>query len=831
MARLFALSMDAPATLEALRVRHELLERLSRIQRSISHGAPLEEVFAAIAAGAAELLGDPVAGLRLVDEDDPTTMLLVASTGLSADQLAAVQRGTVGEGAGGRAIVDGAIVVLEDYAEQTGGIPQFGEFGVQNALAAPVRVNGSVVGSLTVASFEAGRRYDVVEQEILLALAEHAGLALLDASLIEGRERTVERQGEERFQALIRHSSDLIAIVNEEGAVSFATPSIGRVLGVAPEALVGSTLLAHIHPADRLRAATLLRTAAMRPGTMPASDWRLVPSGAQFQPRRWMHIEVLATNLLEHPSVGGIVINARDVTERVLAEKERRDRDALYRQIVDSTHDGVWMTDREDRTIFVNDALACMLGLSPEQVAGRRPAEFMDAPQARIVLAAMARRRSGISERYEAMLQRADGSPLHLAISATPMFEDGRFAGSLALCSDITELVETRGENAQLENRLRQAQELEMLGRLAGHVAHDFNQILAVILGYADLLRDRAPDERTREDVGRITEAADHGAALARQLVMFSRRDEGAPEILDLGAATRSVVDLVESTAPAGVTIKASTGEPLPVSIDPTKLRQVLMNLIDNAFDALGDGGCVVLATSEVAVERTGDDMPGDLRPGRYAELTIADDGMGMPAGVMARALEPAFTTKPSGSGTGLGLAIVHGAIQGAGGKITLRSVPGGGTTIRILLPRATAPAQPLYTACASIADAAPEPSAGAAATILLVEDDASVLDLTRRVLSEHGYAVVAAPDGERALAAMHEQDVDLLLSDQTMPDISGLELARKVCELRPGTPAIIMSGYVAEAGAQAPDGVVWLQKPFGAAGLLGSVRDALARA
>lgn len=812
--RLFERSLERPATLEALRVRHGLLERLSRIQRSISHGAPLEEVFAAIAAGASELLGDPVAGLRLVDEDDPTTMRLVASTGLTPEQLAQVAVGIVGEGAGGRAISQGTTVVVEDYTGSGDGIARFGEFGVQNALAAPVRCEGRVVGSLTVATFEPGRRYDVVEEEILAALAEHAGLALLDASLIDRRERQAERQGEERFRALVRHSSDLIAIVDEEGRVSFATPSVGRVLGVEVDALTGVTLLAHLHPGDRPQAAALLRTAASRPGTMPPDDWRLVPPGAQFQPQRWMHVEVLATNLLDHPAVGGIVLNARNVTERVRAEEQRRRQDARYRQIVDTTHDGVWMTDEDDRTVFVNGALASMLGRAPEDVVGRRPMEFMAPDQARIVRSAMERRRRGVHDRYEVELRRADGSPLHLSISGTPLTDEGRFTGALALCGDITELVRAREENAQLEARLHQAQELEMLGRLAGHVAHDFNQVLAVISGYAELLRRRT-DAGGLEDLARIVEAAEHGAALARQLVTFSRRDQGAPEVLDLAEALRAVARLVERTAPAGVAVDLRAGPPVPVVIDRTKLHQILMNLVDNAFDAMPDGGTVTLESAR--------------GPAGWAEVVVADTGTGMEPEVAARALEPAFTTKPSGRGTGLGLAIVHGAVQSAGGQVALRSAPGAGTRVELRFPLARTEAAEADGG--PVSDAAdPAAAIRSATTILLVEDDAAVLALTRRVLEDHGYTVIAAPDAARALEAVEGRDVDLLLTDQTMPGGSGIDLAREVSRRRPGTPAIVMSGYVAEAGAQRPSGIAWLQKPFGASTLLGSVRDALAR-
>jgi PAS domain S-box-containing protein len=819
----------AETTSTAIDTREALLERLSRIQRSISHGAPLEEVFGAIAAGAAELLGDPVAGLRVVDEDDPARMLLVANVGLTPEQVAEVRLGRVGEGAGGRAIIENAVVVLEDYPAATDGIARFGEFGVQNALAAPVRVEDVVVGSLTVASFEAGRRYGPVEQDVLSALAEHAGMALHDASVISRRERLVERKSEERFQALVEHSSDLIAIVDGDGVVAFATPSVSRALGLAPGALEGSTVLAHLHPADRPRAVTLLRAAAAGPGTMPAAEWRLVPADKPFDSRSWLHVEVVVTNLLDHPDVRGIVLNARDVTERVAAEQAQRDQDALYRQIVDTTHDGVWMTDRDERTIFVNDALARMLGSRPEEITGRRPTEFMDADQALVVAAAMERRRHGAHDRYEVTMRRADGSPLRLAISGTPLFEDDRFAGALALCSDITELVVAREEKAQLAAQLQHAQELEMLGRLAGQVAHDFNQVLAVILGYAGLLRAREPDARTTDDLERIVEAADHGAALARQLVMFSRRDGGDPEILDLADVTRATARLVMGAAPEGVAIVVDTGdEPLPVSIDPTKLRQVLMNLVDNAFDAMPDGGRLVLTTDEMVFTGRRAARADGLPPGHYVRLVVSDNGEGMSPDVMARAIEPAFTTKPAGQGTGLGLSIAHGAIRGAAGHLGLRETPGGGTTVEILLPRATDLPDPIA--------AEPEPAAAAVAgdpfeTILLVEDDASVLDLTARVLTEAGYSVVTATNGEDALAAAQERSVDLLLTDQTMPGGSGLELARRLGELRPGVPAVVMSGFAAGVSGLQPAGIDWLQKPFGADALLGAVRGALSRA
>ena len=824
-------------TVHGTREREGLLERLSRIQRSISHGAPLGEVFTAIALGAAELLGDPVAGLRLVDEDDPERVRLVASIGLTDEQWDQVREGRVGEGAGGRAIAEGTVVVVEDYPEAADGIARFGEFGVQNALAAPVRVEGRVVGSLTVASFESGRRYGLLEQEILAALAEHAGLALLDASIIDRRERRIERKGAERFHALMRHSSDLILVVDEQGEISFATPSVGRAFGVPSETLIGTTVLAHVHPGDRPHAAALLQAASGRVGTMPPADWRIVPAGAQFEPRSWIHVEALVTNLLDDPGVRGLVINARDITDRKRAEQARRHQDARYRQIVDTTHDGVWMTDRDERTVFVNRSLAKMLGLPPDEIVGRTPTEFMDAEQGAILSEATARRRQGVHERYELSMQRADGSPLHLMISATPIFGDDGYTGSLALCSDITELVEARSENAELETRLRQAQELETLGRLAGHVAHDFNQVLAVILGYATLLEGRAEDDSARESMRQIIDAAEHGAALAKQLVAFSRRAPSDPEILDLADFTEATARMVQATAPAGVSVRVHVGhDALPVRIGATPLRQILMNLIDNAFHALEDGGELGLTTSAVTIAGATRGALG-IAPGRYAKLEVADTGTGMSQEVVARALEPAFTTKPSGTGTGLGLAIVHGAVQQAGGHVSLRSAKGRGTTVSVLLPL-TAPTPELaptlpepeleHHAAASNGNGNGRPSRGR--TILLAEDDPAVLEITRRVLTEHGYDVIAVSSAEAALDEAQTRSFDLVLTDHTMPGTSGVELADRLAVQRPEAPVIVMSGYVAEVADGQGAHVAWLQKPFGARALLDAVHGALER-
>ena len=475
-----------------------------------------------------------------------------------------------------------------------------------------------------------------------------------------------------------------------------------------------------------------------------------------------------------------------------------------YRAIVESAPDGVWMLDADDRTSFVNRAMTEMIGMEPSEMLGRRPTEFVDEPTRERLEAALARRRSGATERYELTFKRSDGSELITEISATPLFdEDGSYAGSTAIVVDATDRRRAQRARDQLEARLQQTQRLETVGQLAGGIAHDFNNILAVILNYAHFVHEQLPEDSSlRDDVQQITRAAARASELTRQLLIFSRRDPATPQTLDVNALVGDTERLLRRSLGDGVHLTTSPcNARCFVRADPAQLEHVLLNLVVNARDAMPEGGSIEIATA---------------RDGERVVISVSDDGPGMEPEVAAHAFEPFFTTKPKGAGTGLGLATVYGTVAAAGGEARIDSTPGSGTTVHLSLPAAEEPEEPA-------AQAHP-----GAATILLVEDEDAVRELTRRILTKGGFSCLDAPSADDALRIYAESrdDIDLLLTDVVMPGMSGFELAERIGDRG---PVRFMSGFAGDTVAQLPDGAPpMLEKPFGADDLLAAVRAAL---
>ena len=422
---------------------------------------------------------------------------------------------------------------------------------------------------------------------------------------------------------------------------------------------------------------------------------------------------------------------------------------------------------------------------------------------------------------FENRLRRKDGREVWvLANMALVPGESGEQVIESTLV-DIT-------ERKQLEQQLWQSQKMDALGSLAGGVAHDFNNVLTAILGYADLvLLDLPADSPHRKDLDEISRAAQRAGDLTRQLLTFSRRQPIEPRVLrlnDVVADTDKMlrrligqeVQLVTVLAPTLGTIRA----------DPSQVHQVLLNLAVNARDAMPDGGTLTIETHEVDIDGAYAQEHVDAQPGAYALLAVSDTGTGMDAATRARVFEPFFTTKEKGKGTGLGLATVYGIVRQHGGHISLYSEIGRGTTFKIYLPRAQASAEPERRR-------RPAAARGGTETILLVEDEAPVRDFVASALKRAGYQVLAAADGDEALrleATTHEQ-IDLLLSDGMMSGIRVPEMVGAFRKRRPDARVLLMSGYAQEAfirqGLMVAGGA-FLQKPFTAAGLVAKVREVL---
>jgi signal transduction histidine kinase len=377
------------------------------------------------------------------------------------------------------------------------------------------------------------------------------------------------------------------------------------------------------------------------------------------------------------------------------------------------------------------------------------------------------------------------------------------------------------------EEQLRHAQKMEAIGRLAGGVAHDFNNILTAIIGYTDLLAERYdPDDATGRDVGEIRKAADRAAALTRQLLAFSRKQFLDPVVLDLNEAMGDMMQMLPRVIGEHIQTTTALGDDLTrVRADASQIEQAFVNLVLNARDAMPLGGHLTIETANAVLdaERLADQSLA-LAPGTYVMLRVTDTGSGMDEATRARAFEPFFTTKPKGKGTGLGLATVYGIVDQSGGAVSLQSAPGRGTTVRIYLPATDAPREQKPPAAIAISED------GGSESVLLVEDNDSVRALSVQALRRRGYTVYEASDAEEAIAWSINSGVrpDLLVTDIVMPGLSGPNLAARLMQENPRLRVLYMSGYTDEANAVQGAylaGVPLLQKPFTPARLAERVR------
>jgi signal transduction histidine kinase len=382
-------------------------------------------------------------------------------------------------------------------------------------------------------------------------------------------------------------------------------------------------------------------------------------------------------------------------------------------------------------------------------------------------------------------------------------------------------------ERQRLIGDLLHAQRLEAIGRLAGGIAHEFNNLLQVIGGHADLALSESDPERTKSSLETIRNATHRGSALVLQLLSFSRKQVLQPQLIDLNDLLRGLVRMIRPLLGERILLRLELAQQLGmVRVDPIQLEQAIVNLAVNARDAMPGGGSLVFTT---AAAELGDDRRGLLREldaGSYVRLTVRDTGVGLDAKALASIFEPYFTTKKSGEGTGLGLAMVHDFVRRSAGEIEVESQPGLGTTFRLFLPRV-----------AGVVDRPPErqpaPAVPVGGNVLVVDDQPDVLGLIRRALERAGHRVATAGDGVKALGlvATAEQPFDVVLTDIAMPRIGGIELVERMRASRPDTRVVYMSGFVSESrtlGFLRP-GDLFLEKPFSVADLLTRVNEALA--
>jgi PAS domain S-box-containing protein len=539
--------------------------------------------------------------------------------------------------------------------------------------------------------------------------------------------------------------------------------------------------------------------------------------------------------LIRRDGVPLIVAFARDLDRAHAAQRALEQSEERYRGLVELLPDGV-VTYRDGRIAFANPAAAKLMRVDrPERLLGTAVLERVDPSAHAIVQERMTRVARG--EQVPLMqerLIRLDGTSFHAEVTAA-LLGTGEV---LVVFRDVTERHRAEEDRFDLEERLRQAEKIDALGTLAGGVAHDFNNVLAAILGHADALASELPaNSAAREDAEQIAAAARRAKGVVHQILAFARRRPAEAILLDVGRTVREDLPLVRAATPASVEI-ALRADPAAGAVlaDPTQIHQVLLNLCANARDAMASrGGILEISVAPVQAPES-DGAPAGLAPGPYVRLSVTDTGQGMDGPTRARAFEPYFTTKPLGAGSGLGLSVVHGIVTGLGGAVTLASTAGEGTSVAVWLPRLAGP--DAAAASPRPSSAAPEPAPDerpppARHRVLVVDDDPPVARAIARMLDHAGYRVTVVEDAESALEEFQADPgaFDLVLTDQTLPRMRGDELTRALLAMRPALPILICTGYserLDEERALAIGARALLPKPLDLRELVTALRDAI---
>jgi len=640
--------------------------------------------------------------------------------------------------------------------------------------------------------------------------------------------KTIERAlrlSEERYRFLMEESQQPLVVLRDFRFV-YANPAAATLLGFAtPAELIAAGPRAVIPPAEvDVRRRNFQRRIRGEEHVPSYEASYIRKDGAQI----WCEVN---TKVGEFEGALAIITALHDVTERKLAAAELARSNSTLLATLESTADGILVVDSNGGVTAFNEKFAGMWGLSPEQVGRKAHHEL-----AKIVAQQLQGGETYVERLEEVYSDSRANSFDVLELRDGRVFErfsqpqrvGGQCIGRVWSYRDITERRRAEQMRQELEAQLRQAQKMEAIGTLAGGIAHDFNNILYAIQGYAELVMDRLPvDSQAYEDQKEVLTASRRAADLVRQILAFSRRSKAELMPVNVADTAREVLKLIRASMPATIELRFEKNcDSAIILADPTQVHQVLMNLCTNAGHAMGDqpGTLEVRLRSEVIT-------PGDVRDhpsrnaGRYVVISVQDTGCGMLPEVVDRIFDPFFTTKDVGAGTGLGLSTVHGIVVGLGGEIRVESAPGSGTTFDVFIPQQQSPeeAQVQLNAAATCGNE----------RVLLVDDEEALARMCGQGLSRLGYKVEPFVSSVEAMQRFAEapDDFDLVITDHTMPQLTGSVMARRMLELRPDLPIILCTGYsekvtpesIRELGIRA-----LLEKPLAMRDLATAIRSVL---
>ncbi len=830
-----------------LRWLNRALQALSACNQALAQAGSEQELLEQICDVIVRVGGYRMAGIAYAIHDAEKTVRPMAHAGYGSGYLEKIQLTwsdtPSGQGPAGTAIRENRICVIGDTATD----PQFGlwrdralQRGYASVVALPLRVGGAAFGVLAIYSEQVGS-FEGTELDLLTEVANNLAYGITAIrSHEEGIRATAAlKEAERRYRQLVEQvpAISYIAEPGASGRFHYISPQVEHILGFTPEEWMADdhTWFNVLHPDD---AAKTIAAEHRRAGEPYRVEYR---TRAKDGGEVWLRDEAVFVRDMETGRLlmRGLLV---DITERKRAEEARRESEERYRSFVEQSSEGIFRMEynppvpcslpiAEQLALALkngflaecNDALAKMYGrASAQELMGKPLTDFLilQDPVTQQFMENFIRSGYRTTDQ-ESREMDSHGVKKAFRNTMAGMVVDGHWVRTWGISRDVT-------ERMQLEEQLRNAQQLEAIGRLAGGVAHDFNNILSIIMGHGELLLSASgEDERARNGLEQIRRAADRAASLTQQLLAFSRKQVLQPKVLDLNEAVADVQKMLSRVIGEDIELIAQLHPSLvPVKADPGQVEQVLMNLAVNARDAMPHGGKLTMETSNVELDAAAArDL--ELAPGRYVMLKVIDSGHGMDGGTLSHVFEPFFTTKPMGKGTGLGLATVWGIVKQSGGSILVASEVGLGTAFRIYLPAAEGVTGNRREPIAG------ENVAGGSETILLAEDEPDLRELARIFLEGYGYKVLEAASAEQAIqvADSFPGVIDLLLTDVIMPGMSGRQLAENLLVKSPQTRVVYMTGYTDDMVVQhkvLEPGVKLLQKPFGRTELALKVRSTL---
>ena len=647
---------------------------------------------------------------------------------------------------------------------------------------------------------------------VAVSLCMLLALALWQSRGMRKKAQHEARAAEHRLAAILTHGQEILVEIDSAGAV------LGRygtgLAGWNQGEIDGSNILDLVHPEDQAAVAASIDRSRITGQSVERLETRGLQSDGEY---RWY--ETSTSNFIGESGQRHLLVVSRDVEDRKRSELAVQESERRYRSMVDQSPFGVMLVDKNMKVLFANSAYVNLVGATAVEDLLSQNLWGSPAFGSEGSLNAISRVAAGESVEMELSYTSRFGKRVDASMHVSPLLDEHRAViGAQILCQDVS-------ESRRLEDQLRRSQKMRAVGQLAGGIAHDFNNYLTVILGCADAVLEGSVKETEVHQAGlEIVGVAERCAVLTESLLAFSRRREARPQLIELDLIVAGLDPMIRRLMDESIDFQfVRQGDARKIWFDPGLMEQILLNLVMNAADAMSQGARLTIEVNQGSAFKR-----HDLLSDGVVELIVRDTGCGMSQETLQRACEPFFTTKSEGHGTGLGLSTVYGIIEQAGGALHIESELGYGTSFHIVLPEGD---EVFEIVQASMPQ---EPAAERGCErILLVEDEATLRSLTRRILVRCGYSVIEAADGEEALEVYQKLDAppDLVLSDIVMPRLSGADLIDSLRKEQPDLKVLFMSGYYSDRNMKVgslPSDAEVLSKPFSVRQLRERVREIL---